>query len=466
MPVSSVVTRFAPSPTGTLHIGSARTALFNWLFARRHGGQFLLRVEDTDKKRSTESSTQAIYRGMEWLGLDFDGAPVSQAANANRHAEVAYAMIVAGHAYKCFATQDEIATFRDAAHAEKRSTLFRSPWRDVTETDHPDVPYVVRLKAPRDGQTVIKDQVQGDVTIRNDQLDDMVLLRSDGSPVYMLAVVVDDHDMGVTHVIRGDDHLNNAARQIQIYLAMGWDLPVYAHIPLIHGPDGKKMSKRHGATGVEEYQAIGYSAAGMRNYLTRLGWSHGDDEFFTDVQAQSWFNLEYIGKSPSRFDFKKLANISGQHIAHTENATLLHELEGYLAIIGEPALSDVQKATFLTGAYCVKVRAKTMGELFDKSSFMFDDRPLNLEKEAKLSLGLVSIGILNELTPQLQNVIWEREALETLVGHIAQAHETKMGNLAGPLRAALSGRMASPSVFDMMLVLGRNETIARLNDIS
>ena len=466
MPVSSVVTRFAPSPTGTLHIGSARTALFNWLFARRHGGQFLLRVEDTDKKRSTESSTQAIYRGMEWLGLDFDGAPVSQAANANRHAEVAYAMIVAGHAYKCFATQDEIATFRDAAHAEKRSTLFHSPWRDVTETDHPDVPYVVRLKAPRDGQTVIKDEVQGDVTIRNDQLDDMVLLRSDGSPVYMLAVVVDDHDMGVTHVIRGDDHLNNAARQIQIYLAMGWDLPVYAHIPLIHGPDGKKMSKRHGATGVEEYQAIGYSAAGMRNYLTRLGWSHGDDEFFTDVQAQSWFNLEYIGKSPSRFDFKKLANISGQHIAQTENATLLHELEGYLAIIGEPALSDVQKATFLTGAYCVKVRAKTMGELFEKSSFMFDDRPLNLEKEAKLSLGLVSIGILNELTPQLQNVIWEREALETLVGHIAQAHETKMGNLAGPLRAALSGRMASPSVFDMMLVLGRNETIARLNDIS
>ena len=466
MPVSSVVTRFAPSPTGTLHIGSARTALFNWLFARRHGGQFLLRVEDTDKKRSTESSTQAIYRGMEWLGLDFDGAPVSQAANANRHAEVAYAMIVAGHAYKCFATQDEIATFRDAAHAEKRSTLFRSPWRDVTETDHPDVPYVVRLKAPRDGQTVIKDQVQGDVTIRNDQLDDMVLLRSDGSPVYMLAVVVDDHDMGVTHVIRGDDHLNNAARQIQIYLAMGWDLPVYAHIPLIHGPDGKKMSKRHGATGVEEYQAIGYSAAGMRNYLTRLGWSHGDDEFFTDAQAQSWFNLEYIGKSPSRFDFKKLANVSGQHIAHTENSTLLHELEGYLAIIGEPALSDVQKATFLTGAYCVKVRAKTMGELFEKSSFMFDDRPLNLEKEAKLSLDLVSIGILNELTPQLQNVIWEREALETLVGHIAQAHETKMGNLAGPLRAALSGRMASPSVFDMMLVLGRNETIARLNDIS
>ena len=465
MPVSSVVTRFAPSPTGTLHIGSARTALFNWLFARRHGGQFLLRVEDTDKKRSTEASTQAIYRGMEWLGLDFDGAPVSQAANANRHAEVANAMIVAGHAYKCFATQDEIATFRDAAHAEKRSTLFLSPWRDVTETDHPDVPYVVRLKAPRDGQTVIKDQVQGDVTIRNDQLDDMVLLRSDGSAVYMLAVVVDDHDMGVTHVIRGVDHLNNAARQLQIYLAMGWDLPVYAHIPLIHGPDGKKMSKRHGATGVEEYQAIGYSAAGMRNYLARLGWSHGDDEFFTDAQAQSWFDLEHIGKSPSQFDFKKLANVSGQHIAHTENAALLHELNGYLAITGEPALSEAQKITFLTGAYCVKERAKTMGELFDKSSFMFDERPLDLEEKVKLSLDLPSIGILNELMPKLQNVNWNREALEALVDHLAQAHGTRMGKLAAPLRAALSGRIASPSVFDMMLVLGRDETMARLNDI-
>ena len=466
MPVSSVVTRFAPSPTGTLHIGSARTALFNWLFTRRHGGQFLLRVEDTDKERSTEASTQAIYRGLEWLGLDFDGQPISQAANSNRHAEVAHAMLDAGHAYKCFATQDEIAAFRDVAHAKKNSTLFRSTWRDVADCDHPDSPYVVRLKAPRDGQTVIKDQVQGDVTIRNDQLDDMVLLRSDSTPVYMLAVVVDDHDMGVTHVIRGDDHLNNAARQIQIYIAMGWDLPVYAHIPLIHGPDGKKMSKRHGATGVEEYQALGYSAAGMRNYLARLGWSHGDDEFFTDSQAQSWFDLEHIGKSPSRFDFKKLANVSGQHIAQTENAALLHELQGYLAATAAPTLNDAQKLAFLKGVYCVKDRAKTMAELLEKSAFMLNARPLDFDQKAKQTLDIVSIGILIELTPQLQNVIWNREALEALVGILAESHNTKLGKLAAPLRAALSGRVVSPSVFDMMLVLGRDETIARLNDIS
>jgi len=466
MPVSSVVTRFAPSPTGTLHIGSARTALFNWLFTRRHGGQFLLRVEDTDKERSTEASTQAIYRGLEWLGLDFDGQPISQAANSKRHAEVAHAMLDAGHAYKCFATQDEIAAFRDVAHAEKNSTLFRSTWRDVADCDHPDSPYVVRLKAPRDGQTVIKDQVQGDVTIRNDQLDDMVLLRSDSTPVYMLAVVVDDHDMGVTHVIRGDDHLNNAARQIQIYIAMGWDLPVYAHIPLIHGPDGKKMSKRHGATGVDEYQALGYSAAGMRNYLARLGWSHGDDEFFTDSQAQSWFDLEHIGKSPSRFDFKKLANISGQHIAQTENAALLHELQGYLAATAAPTLNDAQKLAFLKGVYCVKDRAKTMAELLEKSAFMLNARPLDFDQKAKQTLDIVSIGILIELTPQLQNVIWNREALEALVGILAESHNTKLGKLAAPLRAALSGRVVSPSVFDMMLVLGRDETIARLNDIS
>ena len=466
MPVSSVVTRFAPSPTGTLHIGSARTALFNWLFTRRHGGQFLLRVEDTDKERSTEASTQAIYRGLEWLGLDFDGQPINQAANSKRHAEVAHAMLDAGHAYKCFATQDEIAAFRDVAHAEKNSTLFRSTWRDVADCDHPDSPYVVRLKAPRDGQTVIKDQVQGDVTIRNDQLDDMVLLRSDSTPVYMLAVVVDDHDMGVTHVIRGDDHLNNAARQIQIYIAMGWDLPVYAHIPLIHGPDGKKMSKRHGATGVDEYQALGYSAAGMRNYLARLGWSHGDDEFFTDSQAQSWFDLEHIGKSPSRFDFKKLANISGQHIAQTENAALLHELQGYLAATAAPTLNDAQKLAFLKGVYCVKDRAKTMAELLEKSAFMLNARPLDFDQKAKQTLDIVSIGILIELTPQLQNVIWNREALEALVGILAESHNTKLGKLAAPLRAALSGRVVSPSVFDMMLVLGRDETIARLNDIS
>ncbi len=466
MPLPPVITRFAPSPTGILHIGSARTALFNWLFARRHDGLFLLRVEDTDKERSTEASTQAIYRGLKWLGLDFDGAPISQVANADRHTEVAHAMLKTGHAYKCFATQDEIVAFRDLAHDQKRSTLFHSPWRELAEADHPDAPYVVRLKVPHDGQTVIKDQVQGDVKINNDQLDDMVLLRSDGTPVYMLAVVVDDHDMGITHVIRGDDHLNNAARQIQIYLAMGWALPIYAHIPLIHGPDGKKMSKRHGATGLEEYQTLGYSAAGMRNYLTRLGWSHGDDEFFTDGQARCWFDLEHIGKSPSQFDFKKLGNISGQHIAKARNIALLHELEGYLKAIATPALNDKQKTAFLLGAYCVQERAKTMAEIMEKSSFMFDVRPLELDEKAKQTLDVLSIGILKELTPQLQNVSWTREALEALIDQLAQAHDTKLGKLAGPLRAALSGRLATPSIFDMMLVLGREETIARIIDVS
>src|SRR6056300_361105 len=345
--MSQVVTRIAPSPTGYMHIGTARTALFNWLYARGRGGKFLLRIEDTDRERSTPEATEAILRGMDWLGLDFDGDVVSQFDRADRHAAVAHELLAAGKAYKCFATQDEIQAYRDAARAEGRSTLYQSPWRNADPAIHPDARYVVRIKSPDQGVTVIPDQVQGDVTIRNDQLDDMVLLRSDGTPVYMLAVVVDDHDMGVTHVIRGDDHLNNAARQIQIYLAMGWDLPTYAHIPLIHGPDGKKMSKRHGATGVEEYQALGYSAAGMRNYLARLGWSHGDDEFFTDAQAQSWFDLEPIVKSPARFDFKKLANMSGQHIAQTDDAALLHELEEYLAATQSDPLSDAQKSLFL-----------------------------------------------------------------------------------------------------------------------
>ena len=464
--MSQVVTRIAPSPTGYMHIGTARTALFNWLYARGRGGKFLLRIEDTDRERSTPEATDAILRGMEWLGLDYDGEAVSQFERADRHAEVAYHLLSEGKAYKCFSTQEEIQEFRDTARAEGRSTLFQSPWRDADADTHPDAPYVVRIKSPETGVTVIHDQVQGDVTIKNDQLDDMVLLRSDGSPVYMLAVVVDDYDMGVTHVIRGDDHLNNAARQIRIYRAMGWELPTYAHIPLIHGPDGKKMSKRHGATGVEEYQALGYSAAGMRNYLARLGWSHGDDEFFTDSQAQSWFDLEHIGKSPARFDFKKLANISGQHIAQTDDAALLHELEGYLVATDAAPLNDAQKSLFLSGAYCVKERAKTMAELSDKSAFMFQSRPLDREEKAVQALDPVSIGILTELTPQLRNANWTREELEGLVERLALSHETKMGKLAAPLRAALSGRVTSPSVFDMMLVLGRDETIARLTDIS
>ncbi len=459
-----VVTRFAPSPTGYLHIGGARTALFNWLYARGRGGTFLLRIEDTDRARSTPEATQAILDGMAWMGLDHDGEAVSQFDRAHRHSEVALEMLAAGKAYKCFASQEEIQAFRDAARAEGRSTLYQSPWRDADPANHPDAPYVIRIKAPRDGATVIRDQVQGDVTIRNDQLDDMVLLRSDGTPVYMLAVAVDDFDMGVTHVIRGDDHLNNAARQMMIYEAMGWPLPVYAHIPLIHGPDGKKLSKRHGALGVEEYRDMGYPAAGMRNYLARLGWSHGDDEFFNDAQAQGWFDLSGIGKSPARFDFKKLDNLCGQHIAASEDAALLHELQAFLAATGGETIPDEKLSLLEKGMYCLKERAKKLPELIDKAHFILTNRPVEVDEKAAAHLDTVSRGMLKELTPQLQNATWSREPLEALLQQAAEAQGMKFGKLASPLRAALAGRSATPSVFDMMLVLGREETIARLND--
>ncbi len=462
----SVVTRFAPSPTGALHIGGARTALFNWLYARGRGGQFLLRIEDTDKARSTDENRQAILDGLTWLGLDWDGEPSSQAANAARHAEVANDLLIKGKAYKCFSTQEEIEAFREQARAEKTSTLFRSPWRGKPESDHPDAPFVIRIKAPRNGQTTLYDEVQGDVTWANDQLDDMVLLRSDGTPVYMLAVVVDDHDMRVTHVIRGDDHLANAFRQNLIYDAMGWAKPVLAHIPLIFGPDGKKLSKRHGATGAAEYQAMGYPAAGMRNYLTRLGWSHGDDEFFTDAQARDWFDLDGIGKSPARFDFKKLENLCGQHIATADDAALLQELQNYLAATGADPLTETQADGMLKGLYCLKERAKTFPELLEKAHFILTSRPIHPDEKATGQLTDVSRGILSELTPQLQNASWTRDALEGVVASVAEAHDMKLGKLAGPLRAALAGRAVSPSVFDMMLVLGQDETIARLQDAS
>ena len=468
MPASDapVVTRFAPSPTGYLHIGGARTALFNWLYARGRGGKFLLRIEDTDRERSTPEATAAILRGMDWLGLEHDGDVVSQWERRDRHAEVAHQMLEGGHAYKCFSTQDEIAAFREAARAKGTSTLFRSPWRDVDPADHPDAPFVVRLKAPRDGATVIEDEVQGPVTWQNDQLDDLVLLRSDGSPVYMLAVVVDDYDMGVTHVIRGDDHLANAARQSLIYKAMGWPLPVYAHIPLIHGPDGKKLSKRHGALGVEEYQAMGYPAAGMRNYLARLGWSHGDDEFFTDAQAIAWFDTDGIGKSPSRFDFKKLENLCGQHIAIADDAALQQEIAAYLAVSGQTVLTDAQMDGLGRAMYCLKERARTFGELLEKAHFVLGSRPFAPDEKAAKQLDDVSRGILSELTPQLQNVSWSRDALEEAVAAHAETHGTKLGKLAGPLRAALAGRSVTPSVFDMMLVIGREETLGRIADAS
>ncbi len=459
-----VVTRFAPSPTGYLHIGGARTALFNWLYARGRGGKFLLRIEDTDRARSTPEATRAILDGLAWLGLDHDGEAISQFARAGRHSEVAHHLLSTGKAYKCFSTQEDIQAFRDAARDAARSTLFQSPWRDADPATHPQAPFVIRIKAPREGSTVIRDEVQGEVTIRNDQLDDMVLLRSDGTPVYMLAVAVDDHDMGVTHVIRGDDHLNNAARQMLIYTAMEWPLPVYAHIPLIHGPDGKKLSKRHGALGVEEYRDMGYPAAGMRNYLTRLGWSHGDDEFFSDAQAQEWFDLAGIGKSPARLDFRKLENLCGQHIAAMEDAALLHEWQAFRAATGAQPFSDAILTLLERGMYCLKERAKSFPELTEKAHFIITSRPVEMTEKAAAQLDSVSRGILSELTPQLRNANWSRDDLEAVAMQVAEAHDLKFGKLAGPIRAALAGRTATPSVFDMMLVLGREETLARLGE--
>jgi glutamyl-tRNA synthetase len=459
-----VVTRIAPSPTGFMHIGTARTALFNWLFARHHGGRFLLRIEDTDRERSSVEATDAILRGMAWLGLDWDGEAVSQFDQKDRHAAVAHEMLARGAAYKCYASQEEIEAFREAAAAEKRSTLYRSPWRDAAPATHPDLPYVIRMKAPQTGDTMIRDAVQGDVTFRNDLLDDMIVLRSDGTPTYMLAVVVDDHDMGVTHVIRGDDHLQNAARQTMVYDAMGWEIPVWAHIPLIFGPDGKKLSKRHGATGVEEYQAMGFPAAGMRNYLTRLGWSHGDDEFFTTDQAIEWFNLEGIGRAPARLDFKKLENLCGQHLSQMEDAALLQELEAYLKVSGAPGLTDTQRDTLSRALYCLKDRAKTFPDLIEKAEFALNARPVVADAASARALDAVSRGILETLTPQLQTVKWSKDTLEPILTAAASAQGIGFGKLAAPLRAALAGRSATPSVYDMMLVLGRDETISRLED--
>ena len=458
------VTRFAPSPTGFLHIGGARTALFNWLYARGRGGRFLLRIEDTDRARSTPQATQAILDGMAWLGLDYDGEAISQFDRAGRHAEVAHSMLDAGAAYKCFATQEEIAAFRETARYEGRSTLFQSPWREADPANHPDAPFVIRVKAPREGDTVIDDQVQGRVVIRNDQLDDMICLRSDGTPTYMLAVVVDDHDMGVTHVIRGDDHLNNAARQMLVYAAMGWPVPVWAHIPLIHGPDGKKLSKRHGALGVGDHAAMGYPPEAMRNYLARLGWSHGNDELFTTAQAIEWFGLDGIGKAPARFDLKKLDHVSGHHIATIDDARVLELLVAYCAGAEKHALTDAQLAALSGAMYCLKDRAKTLPELLEKAHFILSERPLLPDRRAAAALDDISRGMLKELTPHLQNASWTRNDLEAAVGGFADANELKLGKIAQPLRAALAGRMVSPSVFDMMLVIGRVETLARLTD--
>ena len=463
--MSQVVTRIAPSPTGFMHIGTARTALFNWLYARGRNGKFYIRIEDTDRKRSTAEANEVIINGLNWLGLDYDGDIVSQFERAPRHVEIAEKLLKNGKAYKCFASSEEIQTFKETALKSGTSTLFKSPWRNADPSSHPDSPYVIRIKAPETGETIIQDEVQGKISIKNNQLDDMVLLRSDGSPVYMLAVVVDDHDMGITHVIRGDDHLNNAARQNLIYEALEWNIPVYAHIPLIHGEDGKKMSKRHGATSIEEYELSGYPARGLRNYLARLGWSHGDEEYFTDQQALEWFNLIDIGKSAARFDLKKLQFLSGQHLKNSDDAALLHETLQFLTKVKKQSLSEDKIQLLNKGLYCLKDRVKTLSELIEKASFILNSRPIEMSSDARLSLDETGLAMLEALTPHLQNATWTREELEQICNNIAESFGVKFGKLASPIRSALSGQTKTPSVFDMMLVLGRNETIARLTNV-
>jgi glutamyl-tRNA synthetase len=465
MPANApVVTRFAPSPTGFLHIGGARTALFNWLYARHSGGTFLLRIEDTDRARSTPEATAAIFDGLKWLGLDWDGEAVSQFARAGRHAEAAHEMLARGTAYRCFATVEEIEAFREAARAAGRPPLFRSPWRDADPATHPDAPFVVRLRAPREGETTVEDVVQGRVTWRNETLDDLILLRSDGTPTYMLAVVVDDHDMCITHIIRGDDHLTNAARQTLIYRALNWEVPVMAHIPLIHGPDGKKLSKRHGAMGVEAYRDMGFLAEAMRNYLARLGWSHADDEFFTTAQAIEWFGLSSLGRAPARFDFAKLENLSGQHIRAADDAALLAEIEAFLAAQKMPGFTPLQRARMLRAMPGLKERARTIPQILDMAHYITGSRPFEPDAAAVKVLDSVSHRMLERLTSRLQHASWTASDLEAVVRDFADAESLGLGKVAQPLRVALTGRTVSPGVFDMLEILGREESLARLGD--
>jgi glutamyl-tRNA synthetase len=466
-----VVTRFAPSPTGFLHIGGGRTALFNWLFARRMGGKMLLRIEDTDRERSTSTAIAAIIEGLTWLGITWDGEIVFQFARAARHRQIAEQLLSQGKAYRCYASLEELTAMREAARAEGRSKLYDGRWRDRDPSEAPPgVKPVIRLKAPQTGETVVEDQVQGRVVWQNENLDDFVLLRSDGTPTYMLAVVVDDHDMGITHIIRGDDHLNNGARQTQIYQALGWNVPVMAHIPLIHGPDGSKLSKRHGALGVDAYRAMGYLPAAMRNYLVRLGWAHGDQEIFSTEEMIAAFDLSHIGRSPARFDFAKLESLNGHYIRTSPNADLIAALEGLLPHIAGGAelaskMTPALRAKMLTAMPALKERAKTLVELFDATRFLWASRPLELNDQARGLLTPESKTVTAALLPELVAVNdWTPEAIETVVRGYAERAGLKLGVVAQPLRAALTGRTTSPPIFDVLAVLGKDESLARLRD--
>ena len=455
-----VVTRFAPSPTGFLHIGGARTALFNWLFARHHGGKFLLRIEDTDRARSTKEAIDAILDGMRWLGLDWDGHEYYQSQFWARHAEIAHKLLDRGHAYRCYMTQEELAAQREKAQATRKPFRIDSPWRDVTEAQA-GKPFVIRLKSPREGETAIDDKVQGRVTVQNAELDDFILLRSDGTPTYMLAVVVDDHDMGVTHVIRGDDHLNNAFRQLVIIRAMGFPEPVYAHVPLIHGPDGAKLSKRHGALGVDSYRdELGMLPEAVGNYLLRLGWGHGDDEIISRDQAIDWFDLDHVGKSPSRFDFKKLENLNGHYIREADDERLAELVAARLGLGDAP-----DKALLLRAMPELKARAHTLVELATGAAFLFAKRPIEPDEAASALLTAEARQLLGTAHRALAALAeWDAASLEAAVREAAETGGVKLGKLAQPLRAALTGRTTSPGIFDVLALLGRDESLARIAD--
>ena len=462
----TVVTRFAPSPTGYLHIGGARTALFNWLFARHHGGTFNLRIEDTDRQRSTQDAVDKIFDGLRWLGLDWDGEPVMQFARAQHHAEIARQLLDSGKAYYCYCTPDELTAIRDEQKAKGLPMRYPGIWRDRDPADAPaGIKPVLRLKAPQSGDTVVPDLVQGEVKVANDQLDDMVLLRGDGTPTYMLSVVVDDHDMGITHVIRGDDHLTNTFRQYQLYQACGWEVPHFGHIPLIHGPDGAKLSKRHGALGAEAYREMGFLPEAMRNYLLRLGWSHGDDEIISTSQAVEWFNLDSVGRSPARFDLGRLTTLNAHYLRLAADDRLADMLAPMMEAKLGHSLSELHRTRLIAGLPGLKERVKTLVELADQALFYAQSRPLSRDDKANRLLNDGGRPILAALKPLLESALtWTRDSLEEIARSYAEANSHKLGAIAQPLRAALTGSTVSPPIFEVMEILGKDETLARLGD--
>ncbi len=458
-----VITRFAPSPTGFLHIGNARTGLFSWLYARHLGGKALLRIEDTDKKRSTQEAIDVILDGLDWLGLEFDGETVFQSERADRHAEVAQKLLDAGKAYKCFATTEELSEMREQQRAAKQPIRYDGRWRDRDPVEAPEgAEFTIRIKTPEGGETIIEDAVQGRVKVDNREIDDFILLRADGTPTYMLAVVVDDMDMGCTHIIRGDDHLNNAFRQMQVIEAMqgvedGWERPVYAHVPLIHGNDGAKLSKRHGALGVRDYREMGILPEALFNYLLRLGWGHGDQEEFSREEAIALFDIEAVGKGPSRFDMKKLLNMNGNYIRAADDARL--------ARLTADAIGPQADVAVLTNAMPVfKTRARNLNELADGAAFLFKSRPLDMDEKAAALLDGEAQTRLSAISGRLHaESDWTLTALEVNLKAYAEELGLGLGKLAQPLRAALTGQTTSPGIFDVLVLLGREESLARID---